>query len=91
MNNLKLGAVGALIGFGIFLVAFALLLALKRAGMPDYFGLLWLVLVLGASGCLAWRGCRPRINGESANGGWGAVLPSAVHRWMMGENDSAGR
>jgi hypothetical protein len=55
--------------------------------MPDFFGMLWWVFVLGGSLYLVWKGLTGRL--EKAPGGWGAVLPSKVGRWMSGEDDAA--
>lgn len=57
---MKVGSASAFRGLAVFLVVFAALLALKRAGMPDMTGLVWWVIVLGASVYLAWKGLTTR-------------------------------
>ena len=92
MHNVRLGARGALIGFGVFFVVFVVLLALKRQGMPDFFGLAWWAVLLGASGYLVVGGLMGRNRPDKKGpGGWGAVMPPGVHRWMQGDDDNVGR
>jgi len=62
-------------------------LMLKRRGMPDFFGVLWWVFVLGGSLYLVWKGLTGRL--AKSPGGWGAVTPPKLWRWMMGEDDAA--
>jgi hypothetical protein len=82
----KVGSASAFRGLAVFIVIFAVLLALKRRGMPDITGLLWWVIVLGASVYLAWKGLTGR--NSRGPGGWGAVLPQKLSRWMLGEDDA---
>ena len=87
---MKVGSASAFRGLAVFLVIFAVLLALKRGGMPDFTGLLWWVLVFGASLYLAWKGLttRDRADGSRGPGGWSAVMPQKLSRWMLGEDDA---
>ena len=58
--------------------------------MPDFTGLVWWAFVLGASLCLAWKGLTARNAADRSRvpGGWGAVMPSKLSRWMLGEDDA---
>ena len=87
---MKVGSASAFRGLAVFIVAFAALLALKRGGMPDFTGLVWWAFVLGASLYLAWKGLTTRnaADGSRGPGGWGAVMPSRLSRWMLGEEDA---
>jgi hypothetical protein len=80
----RVGSFRAFRGLAIFIVITMVLLALKRRGLPDFTGFLWWGLVLGGSVHLAWQGLRGRKEGP---GGWGAVMPSKLSRWMLGENE----
>ena len=84
---MQIGSPKAFRGLAIFIVLVTVGLVLKRRGMPDYFGVLWWVLVLAASLYLVWKG----VTGRSAKspGGWGAVTPPKLWRWMVGEDDAA--
>jgi hypothetical protein len=86
----KVGSASAFRGLAVFVVIFAVLLALKRGGMPDFTGLIWWALVLGASGYLAWTAWTTRnaADGSRGPGGWGAVVPPKLWRWMLGEDDT---
>ena len=83
---MQVGSAKAFRDFAIFLVIFMALLALKRLGMPDLLGWVWLALVLVASLHLAWKGFRNRKNVDRSQGpgGWGAVMPPKLWRWMIG-------
>ena len=83
---MKVGSASAFRGLVVFWIVFAVLFALKRAGMPDFTGLLWWAVVLGASLYLAWKGLTTR--GNRGPGGWSAVMPRRLGRWMLGEDDS---
>jgi hypothetical protein len=87
---MKVGSASAFRGLAVFLVVFAGLLVLKRRGMPDFTGLAWWAIVLGASLYLAWKGLTTRSRADSSRGpgGWGAVFPRKLSRWMLGENDT---
>ena len=87
---MKVGSTSAFRGLAVFIVVFAVLLALKRGGMPDFTGLVWWAIVLGASLYLAWEGLRTRNRADRSRGpgGWGAVMPSKLSRWMLGEDDT---
>ena len=87
---MKVGSANAFRGLAVFLVVFALLLALKRGGMPDISGLVWWALVLAASLYLVWKGLTARnpADGSRGPGGWGAVMPKKLSRWMLGEDDA---
>jgi hypothetical protein len=82
----KVGSASAFRGLAVFVVVFAALLALKRGGMPDFTGLAWWVVVLGASVFLAWKGLTAR--NSRGPGGWSAVIPPKLSRWMLGEDDA---
>jgi hypothetical protein len=86
----KVGSASAFRGLAVFIVIFAVLLALKRRGMPDFTGLVWWAVVLAASLHLAWKGLttRNRADGSRGPGGWGAVMPRRLSRWMLGEDDA---
>jgi uncharacterized membrane protein YjgN (DUF898 family) len=85
----KLGTASAFRGLAIFVIVFAVLLKLKQRGMPDIIGVAWWAFVLGASLYLAWKGWRRRRMDQSqGQGGWGAVLPANLSRWMLGEDDA---
>jgi threonine/homoserine/homoserine lactone efflux protein len=84
---MRIGNPKAFRDLAIFLVLVMVGLALERRGMPDFFGVLWWVLVIGGSLYLVWKG----LTGRSTNGpgGWGAVTPPKLWRWMVGEDDAA--
>jgi hypothetical protein len=86
----KVGSASAFRGLAVFLTIFAVLLALKIRGMPDVTGVVWWVLVLAASLHLAWKGLtlRKRADRSRGPGGWGAVMPPKLSRWMLGEDDA---
>jgi hypothetical protein len=73
--DVQIGRAKAFRDFGIFLGIFIALLALKRLGMPDFFGLAWWALVLVASRHLLWKVFRNRNDPDRLQGpgGWGAV------------------
>jgi hypothetical protein len=54
--------------------------------MPDFFGALWWVFVLAGSVYLVWKGLTGRL--AKSPGGWGAVTPPKLRRWMTGEDDA---
>ena len=83
---MKLGTRRGFRDLAVFVVVFGVLLAFASRGMPDVTGLLWWGLVLLGSIYLAWKSSRSRQSGES--GGWGAVLPLKVSRWMLGEDEA---
>ena len=87
---MKVGSARAFRGLAVFVVIFAVLLALKRGGMPDFTGLAWWAIVLGASLYLAGKALMTRkpMDGSRGPGGWGAVMPSKLSRWMLGEDDA---
>jgi hypothetical protein len=86
----KLGSASAFRGLAVFVVVVAALLALRRSGMPDFTGVLWWVIVLAASLYLALKGFARRNgpDGSRGPGGWGAVMPPKLSRWMLGEDDT---
>jgi threonine/homoserine/homoserine lactone efflux protein len=84
---MQIGSFKAFRGFAIFVVLVMVGLMLKRRGMPDFFGVLWWVFVLGGSLYLVWKGLTGRL--AKSPGGWGAVTPPKLWRWMMGEDDAA--
>ena len=87
---MKVGTARAFRGLAIFVVIFVALLALKDRGMPDFTGLAWFAVVLGASVDLIWKGWRARNRAVESRGpgGWGAVMPPRLSRWMTGEDDA---
>lgn len=87
---MKRGTAAAFRDLAIFLIVFGALLALYSRGMPDVTGLLWWGLVLLGSIYLAWKGWKTRNSSPRSQGpgGWGAVVPRKVRRWMLGEDDS---
>lgn len=84
---MQIGSPKAFRGLAIFVVLVVVGLALKRRGIPDYFGLLWWLLVLGGSLYLVWKGLSGRL--ANAPGGRGAVMAPKLSRWMSGEDDAA--
>jgi hypothetical protein len=86
--DVKLGRASGFRDLAIFLVIFAVLLALSSRGMADFTGLLWWGLVLVGSIYLAWKGWRHRKSSRESQGpgGWGAVIPPKLWRWMIGED-----
>ena len=88
---MKVGSFRAFRGLAIFMVVTMVLLALKRRGLPDFTGFLWWGLVLGGSGYLAWKGWKARNAPHDGPGGWGAVMPPKLSRWMLGENEPPAR
>jgi hypothetical protein len=87
---MKLGKRGGLLDLAAFLAIFVAALALYDRGVPDLTGLAWWGFVLLASVYLAWKGLASRRGADptASPGGWGAVLPTKVSRWMLGEDDS---
>ena len=85
---MKLGKSGFL-DLSVFLVVFIALLALYARGFSDRTGLLWWGLVLLGFVRLAWKSGFARWGAQRTQlrGGWGAVLPAKVSRWMLGEDD----
>jgi hypothetical protein len=85
----KLGKRSGLLDVAIFLAIFLVSLALYKRGLPDLTGLVWWSFVLLASIYLVWKGwtVRRAVNPGASPGGWGAVLPAKVSRWMLGEED----
>jgi hypothetical protein len=89
----KPGTRGGLLDLAVFLAIFVALLALYDRGFPDLTGLLWLGVVLLASVYLVWKVMMAR-RAKRANqlrGGWGAVVPEKLWRWMIGEDDAKTR
>lgn len=86
---MKFGSTKAFRDLAVFILIFAVLVALTRNGMPDISGLVWWGLVLSASAYLIWKGLAARGAGDESRGrgGWGAVLPPKLWRWMAGEDD----
>jgi hypothetical protein len=83
---MQIGTLKAFRDLAIFIVLVMVGLALKRRGMPDFFGVVWWVLVLGGSLFLVWKGVTGRFT--NGPGGWGAVTPPKLWRWMVGEDDA---
>jgi len=83
---MQIGSLKAFRGLAIFIVLVMVGLVLKRRGMPDFFGLLWWVFVLGGSLYLVWKGLTGRL--AKAPGGWGAITGPRLGRWMLGEDDA---
>ncbi len=79
----------ALVELAIFVIALGALVALDARETSRWIALAWLGFMLLASAYLAWKGWRTRKNPFHVHGpgGWGAVLPARVWRWMMGEDD----
>jgi hypothetical protein len=86
---MKLGRFSAFRDLAIFIAVFSVLLILFDRGLPDVTGLIWWALVALASIYLVWKGWRARKGSPTSQGpgGWGAVLPSKVWRWMNGEEE----
>ena len=87
---MKLGTARGFRDLAVFLVVFAVLLELTRRGVADITGLLWWGFVLLGTVYLAWKSWRTRNKPHPSDGpgGWGAVLPPRVSRWMLGEDDA---
>jgi hypothetical protein len=86
---MRFGKRGGLLDLAVFLAIFVASLALYYRGLPDLTGLAWWGFVLLASLYLAWKGWASRraASPTASPGGWGAVLPAKVSRWMLGEDD----
>jgi hypothetical protein len=87
----RTGTAKAFRDLAVFLVIFGTLIALSSRGViDDVIGLLWWGFVLLASICLAWKGWTARKTGHGSlgPGGWGAVVPPKIWRWMLGEDET---
>jgi threonine/homoserine/homoserine lactone efflux protein len=84
---MQIGSPKAFRGLAIFVVLVMVGLMLKQRGMPDFFGLLYWVVVLGGSLYLVWKGLTGRL--AKAPGGWAAIMAPKLSRWMLGEGDAA--
>jgi hypothetical protein len=86
---MKFGGFRAFRDLAIFLAVFSVLLIFSAGGLPDVTGLIWWAFVVWASVYLIWKGWRARKDSHPSQGpgGWGAVLPPKVWRWMSGEED----
>ena len=77
---MKIGRAAAFRALAIFVVVVAAMLALKDRGMPDFTGVLWLILLLATSLYFVWSSWRA--------GGWAALKQPKIFSWMSGEDDA---
>jgi hypothetical protein len=84
---MQIGSPKAFRGLAIFVALLLAGLVLRRLGMPDFIGVLWWTLLLGGSLYFVWKGLTGRLANEP--GGWGAITPPKLWRWMLGEDDAA--
>ena len=87
---MKLRASSGFRDLAIFLIVFAVLLGIGSRAVSNIIALAWWAFVLLASVYLILKGWKPHMNGKELKrpGGWGAVVPPKVWRWMIGEDES---
>jgi hypothetical protein len=84
---MRLGPSSGFRDLAIFLIVFAVLLAIGSRALSNVIALAWFAFVLLASLFLIFKGWKAR-GSMKGPGGWGAVLPQKVWRWMLGENEA---